>query len=108
MELPPNIQIWFNTILVWIGFGTLAGLLAQALLPKGKPEGYYGILVVGICGSCVGVFLVDVLGKMSGVDEFANVNPISPLGLFAAVIASILILLIYRLSLYIVNYFRRK
>ncbi|MDR2345196.1 MAG: GlsB/YeaQ/YmgE family stress response membrane protein [Planctomycetaceae bacterium] len=102
-DFTPFVQLWFNTILIWIGFGTVAGLMAQALLPKGKPNGLYGILVIGICGSCIGIFIIDTTSKYIKIDEFSNINPISPLGLFAAIIVSLMILLIYRLTLIIVS-----
>ena len=33
LELAPNLQQWANDILVWIGYGTVVGLLAKAIMP---------------------------------------------------------------------------
>ncbi|MDR2642907.1 MAG: GlsB/YeaQ/YmgE family stress response membrane protein [Planctomycetaceae bacterium] len=107
-DFSPIVQLWFNTVLVWIGFGTVAGLMANALLPKGKPEGLYGVLVVGICGSCAGVFLLDYAAKYANIYEFSEINPISSVGLFVSIIASIVILLCYRFVLLIAYYFKKK
>ena len=32
-ELPPLVHQWANDVLVWIGFGTVVGLLAKAIMP---------------------------------------------------------------------------
>ena len=39
-------QHWVNLVLIWIGFGTLAGLLAKAVLPGRDPSGTVGTLAV--------------------------------------------------------------
>jgi uncharacterized membrane protein YeaQ/YmgE (transglycosylase-associated protein family) len=103
-DFSPFIQLWFNTVLIWIGFGTLAGLTAQALLPKGKPDGLYGLLIIGVCGSCVGVFLVDIISKYANIDEFTGLNPIGPVGFVVSVIISLVLLVFYRLTLLIKSY----
>ncbi|MDR2170901.1 MAG: hypothetical protein LBP59_12230 [Planctomycetaceae bacterium] len=108
LNFSPAIQLWFNTILIWIGFGVLAGIMAQALLPSGKPAGLYGILVIGICGSCAGVFLVDTVTGYIKIDEFSGINPIGPVGLVVSVLTSLIILICYRLVLSIINYCTKK
>jgi uncharacterized membrane protein YeaQ/YmgE (transglycosylase-associated protein family) len=107
-DFSPMVQLWFNTVLIWIGFGTLAGLMAQTLLPKGKPDGLYGTLVVGMVGSCAGVYLVDLITKNVNIDEFSNINPIGPVGLVASVIISFVIILFYRLALLIKSFCTKR
>jgi uncharacterized membrane protein YeaQ/YmgE (transglycosylase-associated protein family) len=82
--------------------------MAQALLPKGKPQGLYGVLVIGVCGSCAGVFLVDLAAKSANVEEFTGMNPIGPVGLFASVVVSFVIILFYRFALLIASYCKKK
>ena len=83
-------QAWGNLVLVWIGFGTVVGFLANMFLPAGNPSGFFGNLVVGITGSCVGpVVLVLILSP-------EHFHPMSPVGLIAAVLAGILLLVSYR------------
>jgi uncharacterized membrane protein YeaQ/YmgE (transglycosylase-associated protein family) len=101
LNFSPFVQLWFNTVLIWIGFGTVAGLTARALLPKGKPDGLYGALVIGVCGSCAGIYLVDMITKHVNIDEFSDINPIGPVGLVASVIVSFVIILFYRFVLLI-------
>jgi uncharacterized membrane protein YeaQ/YmgE (transglycosylase-associated protein family) len=104
-DLSPETQVWFNTVLIWIGFASVAGILAQALLPKGKPEGLYGVLVIGACGSCVGCFGVDWLANFAAgteeLKEFAEINPIGPVGLFVSVISALCVLIFYRVVLFV-------
>ena len=33
LELSPAAQQWVNVVLIWVGFGTLSGLLAMLVLP---------------------------------------------------------------------------
>ena len=43
-----------NDILVWVGFGTLAGLLAKAIMPGRDPGGTVATLMMGIGGTVIG------------------------------------------------------
>ena len=47
-ELSNVAQQWINVTLIWVGFGTLAGLLARTLLPGREPQGAVGTVVIGI------------------------------------------------------------
>lgn len=90
LELSPTAQHWVNLILIWIGFGTIAGLLARILVP-GRDPGVVGTVVIGVLGSTVGpLALVTALGR----DRF---NPIGPTGLMAATGGAAVLLLVYRL-----------
>ena len=53
-ELSPLAQTWVNVVLIWIGFGSLAGLLARVILPFQEPTGSLPTLTLGITGSAIG------------------------------------------------------
>jgi uncharacterized membrane protein YeaQ/YmgE (transglycosylase-associated protein family) len=84
-------QHWANVVLIWIGFGSLAGLLARIVLPVREPSGPLPTLALGIAGSAVGLAL---LTWASGIRAL---NPISPLGFFAAGGGAVLLLAFYQL-----------
>jgi len=92
-ELSQSAQEWVNIVLLWVGFGTLAGLLAKVLVPGRAPASAAGTVVLGILGSMIGPLLLShLLGQ-------ARFNPISPLGFLAAIGAAFVLLLAYRLYL---------
>lgn len=89
-ELAQSAQHWVNVVLIWVGFGTLAGMLARVILPHRQPSGPVLTLLLGIVGSLIGLF------ALSMVFGGRKLNPISPLGFLAATAAAFLLLLIYR------------
>ena len=90
LELSQTAQQWVNVVLIWVGFGTLSGLLATLVLPMRQPSSPLGALLVGILGSLIGL-----LG-LSWLLQGRQFNPISPIGFLAATAAAILILILYR------------
>ncbi len=94
MDLPlsPAAQQWINVVLVWVGFGALAGLLATVLFPLRRPAGPFWAVVLGITGSTVGLLGLSWLlpGRL--------VNPISPLGFLAATVGALALLALHRLG----------
>ena len=90
-ELPGIAQQWANDILVWIGFGTLVGLLAKGIMPGRDPGGAVATLAMGIMGTVIGCGLVSyfIAGQ--------RVTPISPLGFFVGTGGAFIILFFYRL-----------
>lgn len=91
-ELSNVAQQWINVTLIWVGFGTLAGLLARALLPGREPQGAVGTVVIGIIGSAAGLF------TLSWALDRPTFNPISPLGFFAAVGGAFVLVVLYRVA----------
>lgn len=91
VELSPQIQQWANDILVWVGFGTIVGLLAKAIMPGRDPGGAVATLMMGIGGVIIGC------GVVSYFYEGPRVTPISPLGVVVATAGAFLILFFYRL-----------
>ncbi len=90
-DLSQTAQHWVNFLLIWIGFGTLAGLAAKALLPGREPRGTVGTVVIGVVGSVPGPLLAASLLERS------DFNPISPIGMLSAVAGAFLLLVVYRL-----------
>jgi uncharacterized membrane protein YeaQ/YmgE (transglycosylase-associated protein family) len=88
-ELSSLAQSWVNTVLIWIGFGTLAGLLARVVLPLGEPSTPLSTLTLGITGTAIG------LGLLSWMQGGGPSNPISPVGFLAAAAGSFGLLLFY-------------
>ena len=96
-ELSPVAQTWVNVVLIWIGFGSLAGLLARAILPLEEPSGSLPTLTLGITGSAIG------LGVLSWIQGGAPSNPISLVGFLAAVTGAFGLLLMYHLLRIVVH-----
>jgi uncharacterized membrane protein YeaQ/YmgE (transglycosylase-associated protein family) len=90
LEFSPVAQHWVNVVLIWIGFGTLAGLLAMVFLPIKHPSHPIAMLLLGIVGSVVGLWGLTCLFP----DRFSN--PISPPGFVAATAGAFVMLLLYR------------
>jgi uncharacterized membrane protein YeaQ/YmgE (transglycosylase-associated protein family) len=90
LELSAAAQHWVNVVLIWVGFGTLAGLLAIMILPLRQPSSPVAALLLGIVGSLIGM-----LG-LSWIVQGKQFNPISPMGFVAAFIGAFLLLILYR------------
>ena len=90
-ELSQSAQHWVNVVLIWVGFGALAGLLARAVIPIRHPSGPVNTLLLGITGSAIGLL---VLSLFFSTRQF---NPIGPLGFLAATGGALLLLILYRL-----------
>jgi uncharacterized membrane protein YeaQ/YmgE (transglycosylase-associated protein family) len=76
------------TILGWIFFGLIVGIVGKFLLPGRDPGGFVVTILIGIAGSLVGGFLGRVLGLYGEGD---------PVGFIMAVIGSIVLLVLYRM-----------
>jgi uncharacterized membrane protein YeaQ/YmgE (transglycosylase-associated protein family) len=90
LELSAAAQHWVNVVLIWVGFGTLAGLLAIMILPLRQPSSPVAALLLGIVGSLIGM-----LG-LSWIVQGKQFNPISPMGFVAAFVGAFLLLILYR------------
>ncbi len=85
-----NAQQWANTILVWIGFGTVVGLIAKAIMPGRDQGGALATLLMGIGGAVVG------MGTIAYFWDGHRATPVSLLGFVAAIAGSFLLLLCHR------------
>jgi len=90
-DLSSIAQQWVNLIFLWIGFGTIVGLLAKALLPGREPAGTVGTLLIGITGSVLGPLVLTMTLHQE------HFNPISPLGFLVAIAGAFVLLVLYRL-----------
>ena len=89
-ELSSSAQHWVNIVLIWVGFGTLAGLLARVVLPVHESMGPVPTILLGIVGSMIGLLALSL------VWDHRQMNPISPIGFLAAVAGAFLLLVGYR------------
>ncbi|MFO0917430.1 MAG: GlsB/YeaQ/YmgE family stress response membrane protein [Planctomycetaceae bacterium] len=80
-----------HELLVWVGFGTLVGLTAKAIMPGRDPGGAVGTLLMGIAGSLIGC------GILLLFDNSYRITPISPLGFIAGTVGAFILLLFYRI-----------
>ncbi len=97
LEFSQTAQQWVNVSLIWIGFGTLAGLAAKTIMPGRDPKGTVATILIGVIGSTVGLGILSRFAKLSG-SEIAP-NPISPPGMIAAVAGAFALLLAYRITI---------
>lgn len=91
VQLPAAAQQWANDILVWVGFGTLVGLMAKAVMPGRDPGGAVATLMMGIGGTIIGCSVTTYIANGE------RVTPISPLGFAVATLGAFVLLFFYRL-----------
>jgi uncharacterized membrane protein YeaQ/YmgE (transglycosylase-associated protein family) len=84
-------QEWIHHILTWVGFGTVVGLLAKAIMPGRDPGGAIATLLMGIAGTFIGC---SVLMYCTGGQR---ISPISPVGFLVGTGGSFVILFFYRM-----------
>jgi uncharacterized membrane protein YeaQ/YmgE (transglycosylase-associated protein family) len=79
-----------HEVLLWVGFGTLVGLVAKAIMPGRDPGGALGTTLMGIVGSVLGCGVIAMFfhGK--------RITPISAAGFAAGIGGAFVILLLYR------------
>ncbi|MCS7304872.1 MAG: GlsB/YeaQ/YmgE family stress response membrane protein [Thermoguttaceae bacterium] len=86
-----QVQILAQDVLMWVGFGTLVGLLAKAIMPGRDPGGAVATLLMGIAGTVLGCAILSYF--YAGV----RVSPISPLGFVAGTGGAFILLAFYRI-----------
>jgi uncharacterized membrane protein YeaQ/YmgE (transglycosylase-associated protein family) len=84
-------QEWSHLILVWVGFGTIVGLLAKAIMPGKDPGGAVATLAIGVAGTVIGCGVLSYLWKGHVV------TPISPVGFCVATAGAFVLLFFYKL-----------
>jgi len=90
-QLLETMQQWGNDILVWVGFGTIVGLLAKAIMPGKDPGGAVATLAMGIGGTVIGC------GVLMYFSNGTRVTPISPAGFCVATAGAFIILFFYKM-----------
>jgi uncharacterized membrane protein YeaQ/YmgE (transglycosylase-associated protein family) len=78
-------------IIAFLILGLLAGAIAKAVLPGDDPGGIIVTMIIGVVGAFLGGFLGGLLFDVNPVDEFFSLST-----WLAAIIGSIILLLIYR------------
>jgi uncharacterized membrane protein YeaQ/YmgE (transglycosylase-associated protein family) len=90
LQFSDAVQQAANDLLVWVGFGTLVGLLAKAIMPGKDPGGTVATLMMGIGGTVIGC------GLASFFFEGSHISPISPMGFLVGTAGAFLLLFFYR------------
>ncbi len=91
VQLPAVAQQWANDILVWVGFGTVVGLMAKAIMPGRDPGGAVATLFMGVGGTIIGC------ASLMYFTNGQRVSPISPVGFVVATLGAFALLFFYRL-----------
>lgn len=91
VELAQTAKHAADMVLTWVGFGTLTGLLAKAIMPGRDPGGTVATLSMGIGGTVIG------LGMLTYFSDGQKVSPISPVGFLVATGGAFVLLFFYRL-----------
>ena len=91
IEFPLIVQQWSNDILVYVGFGTIVGLLAKAIMPGRDPGGPVVTVAMGIGGAIIGC------GICSFCYTGGRVTPISFVGFAVGTAGALIILFFYKL-----------
>ena len=76
------------SILGWIFFGLVVGIIGKLLMPGRDPGGFIITTILGIVGALVGGFLGRVLGLYREGD---------PVGFVMTILGSIILLVLYRM-----------
>ncbi len=90
-EIIEIVKTSLNELLRWVGFGTLAGLAAKAIMPGRDPGGAVATMLMGIGGSVIGC------GTVLFFWRDASIDPISGKGFIAATLGAFILLFFYRL-----------
>lgn len=78
-------------IIAFLILGLIAGAIAKAILPGADPGGIILTMVIGVVGALLGGFLGGALFDVNPVDEFWSLST-----WLAAIIGSVILLLLYR------------
>ncbi|MFD6181784.1 GlsB/YeaQ/YmgE family stress response membrane protein [Streptomyces goshikiensis] len=79
-------------IIAWILIGLLAGFIAKMLMPGKDPGGIIITMLIGIAGGLLGGWLGKVIFGVDSIDGFFDLST-----WIAAIIGSVILLVIYRL-----------
>ncbi|MBX3419088.1 MAG: GlsB/YeaQ/YmgE family stress response membrane protein [Pirellulaceae bacterium] len=79
-----------NIALTWIGFGTILGLIAMAVMPGREPGGTLATLMMGIAGTLIGCAILKFFYPLQ------DIRPLSIEGFSAGVGGAFVLLLFYK------------
>ena len=93
--MTPEMQLMINDalheFLLWVGFGTMVGLTAKAIMPGRDPGGTITTFLVGIGGTVIGCAIAYYF------TDGQQVSPLTRLGFLAATGGSFILLLFFRI-----------
>jgi uncharacterized membrane protein YeaQ/YmgE (transglycosylase-associated protein family) len=95
MDIWAATETWGHLLLEWIGFGTLVGLTAKAVMPGKDPGGPIITLLMGIGGVVIGCGILALIWPGAWGEEGAT--PLSVVGFVAGTVGGVLVLFFYRL-----------
>ncbi len=78
------------SILVWILFGLVVGIVAKLLTPGRDPSGFVVTILLGVAGSLVGGFLGRVIGLYPTYESTG--------GFFMSILGAVILLAIYHVA----------
>ena len=84
------LQQYMNLGLTWIGFGTVVGLAAKAIMPGRDPGGSVATLLMGIVGTLMGCAILQYFYQGE------TVEPVSVKGFFVGTGGALVILIFYK------------
>ncbi len=92
LTMPDNSQLaeFANLILTWVGYGTVIGLTAKAIMPGKDPGGAIATLLMGIVGTLIGVAVLKLLYPSQ------LISPISVKGFAVGTAGALLLLTFYK------------
>jgi len=91
IQLPETIQRVVEVILIWVGYGTVVGLLAKAIMPGRDPGGAVATVAMGVAGVAIGCGVLSL--ALGGY----IITPIGPLGMGVGTLGAFILLFFYRL-----------
>lgn len=91
MDYVAQFEPFVHQMLEWVGFGTIVGLMAKAIMPGKDPGGAIATLAMGIFGTIMGC------GIVAYFFEGQMLTPISVPGFFVGSAGAFTILFFYRL-----------
>ena len=83
------------TILGWIIFGLIAGVIAKAVMPGRDPGGVIVTILLGIAGAVIGGFIGRALFGYGSTGSASEPGTI--MSLVLAVVGAVILLAVYRL-----------
>lgn len=85
-----QLQQYLNLGLTWIGFGTVVGLAAKAVMPGKDPGGSVATLLMGIVGTMIGCAILQYFYQGE------TIQPVSVKGFFVGTAGALVILIFYK------------
>lgn len=86
-----NLAEYANLALTWIGFGTVVGLAAKAVMPGRDPGGAIATVLMGIAGTLIGCAFLQYTTSSE-----VSVQPISGEGFAVGSVGAAVLLVFYK------------